>query len=178
MERYKFVFPNTHQYACPLSTGDHSFMAESGDGTWVMFDDALARSRKEFDKGKAEGKLAGIDKYAAAQLHAHGYQKGLDVGLASGRAEGQTKLEAYIASREDEVYRPALTFKPDALPSKVDQRLLNELYHDRARLERVVTDAVDLLKAVEEYLDGKDLRTKDLLDGMVVQFIDTHGERV
>lgn len=62
--------------------------------------------------------------------HDDGYQGGYEVGLIQGRAEGQTKLEAYVALVEAE---PA-PVEPTA--DKTTKQLLNELFHDRARLER------------------------------------------
>lgn len=54
-------------------------------------------------------------------------------------------------------------------------QLLNELYHDRARLEKVVADAVELMdKAYEILVDDEE---SDFTSGLLHQFIDTHGSK-
>jgi len=60
-------------------------------------------------------------------------------------------------------------------------QLLNELYHDRARLERVIEDAVALLQdcvecaAVNNLVDAHGEKIGDCsLFGSIQQFIDTH----
>lgn len=59
-------------------------------------------------------------------------------------------------------------------PDQRTNQLLNELYHDRARLERVVTDAVNTMEAVLDLLDGTSPLSKDTLYGTLCQFVDTH----
>lgn len=73
-------------------------------------------------------------------------------------------------------------------------QLLNELYHDRARLERVVADAADVIEtlgsAIERITDSEDFselapEDSDLMAveygnwllGIAQQFVDTHGEQ-
>lgn len=133
-------------------------------GDWVKFDDALQRSHQEFDKGKALGlKQAGEptviacdECYDSGQIQGHkdaeerhkseiltAYQDGLKVG----KAQGQAKLDAYKQASDFVGYAGAGADATDptfeVAPSHLN-RLLNELYHDRARLEKTVQEFVDV----------------------------------
>ena len=205
------------------------------DGDWVKFDDALQRSRQEFDKGKAEGLKQAAkphviacddcydsgqaqgreEAYAAAAQVAHvaeerhaqelkaanwgkrdaeakskdailtAYQDGLKVG----RAQGQAKLDAYKASVEGvatealvKSAHPVMVFDPQ--PTHLNQ-LLNELYHDRARLETSVKDLVTTLQVVSDWLykecepiaEMSDKQQHAYILGITDQALDTYGDK-
>lgn len=78
-------------------------------------------------------------------------EEGFQAGLEKGRAEGQTKLEAYIEAVEAE---PA-PVEPTA--DKTTKQLLNELFHDRARLERYQDNFAKLAGDAAEFI-GKYLQ--------------------
>ena len=52
-------------------------------------------------------------------------------------------------------------------------QLLNELYHDRARLERVVKDAVELCQTAMQ-LEETERDDSEYVLGLLQQFVDTH----
>lgn len=71
------------------------------------------------------------------------YDDGQAAGLAQGRADGAIKLAAYIEAESD----PA-PVEPTA--DKTTKQLLNELYHDRARLERYNDNFAELASNAAE----------------------------
>jgi len=88
------------------------------------------------------------------------------------------KLEDAKAFALAEYERGKLDARRSAIPL-ADQsnatrtnQLLNELYHDRARLERAVKDAVTLAKSVIANIPEVD---DTELAGHLLQFVDTHG---
>lgn len=166
-------------------------MREHNSGTWVKFDEIITSQdiKQEFDRG-------------------------YKVGCIQGRKEGQVKVDAmqaavagyvdpdkHIAGLETEYQRglehgkqviavwPQYTngVKQDPTDTRTNQ-LLNELYHDRSRLERVVKDAVALMTGIDQYLQedfetGSEGRWVDqdsmrsYLTGCIDQFVDTHGDQ-
>lgn len=64
--------------------------------------------------------------------------------------------------------------QPKADGTRTNQ-LLNELYHDRARLERVVRDAVELCLTAME-LEETERDDSEYVLGLLQQFVDTHEE--
>lgn len=112
------------------------------------------------------------------------FDDGKAIGLEQGRKEGQTKLEEYVKLVEAE----GDDVKLDLENQKTTKQLINQLYHEVARQERVIKDAVQLNDAasyvVAEAAD-QDLQVEDQdgklielerLGGMLDQFVDTHGE--
>lgn len=75
-----------------------------------------------------------------------------------------------------------------AAQDKRTEQLLNELYHDRARLERVLKDAVMLVSTLKDVIDGEPMfaaktgrqlgesEAQQWAAGLAQQFTDTHGE--
>lgn len=207
MERY-FTFPGTGDGISVLAKAVDmdclgvfadpdkvTVMRTDLNGDWVKFDDALQRSRQEFDKGKAEGAKVAV--CASEILTA--YQDGLKVG----KAQGQAKLDAYKQASLLEpsialggVYLERLTSGDVAVRGLLDtdfvgyagdlgilrvstlrkhaeaqrcvrltahatdptfevapshlNRLLNELYHDRARLEKTIQEFVDVAEETSD----------------------------
>lgn len=99
------------------------------------------------------------------------YQK-LGKRANSPMAETEAEIDRLIAHRGAREEGP--------LQTRTSQ-LLNELYHDRARLENVIEDAVKIMEAavdnLEDYQDEiDDVETGAVeLVGHLKQFIDTHG---
>ena len=127
MQRYKFVFAKDGTHPCSLSD-DEAFMAPVDTGTWVEYSAAIDWAEAEFKRG-----------------------------LEMGRQDGQTKVDAFQAIigpvyTQFDLERARRKGFEDAACNVADKRitdqrtsqLLNELYHDRARLEKVVENAVNL----------------------------------
>lgn len=95
------------------------------------------------------------------------YARGFQEGLA--RAQ---PIETVIAAQ------------PKAEDDSDRKRLLNELYHDRARLERQVQQACELIRQVQEYAtnyqwvddEGERIDNDYPLYGSLEQFADSHEE--
>lgn len=222
--------------------GQDDVMYEAPEsGFWVLFEDALKRSRQEFDKGKAEGLKEGAAKgagilassltcevcheagVALGRLNAEAKSKDAILtayqdGLKVGRAQGQTKLDAYIALDRWPVYKTHIDSlkrdiddlhtaraadrliekelraalkqyedKADAVTTSIydtrTNQLLNELYHDRARLEQIVEDSCEVVVYMGDYLEDKlsiphadgHKSQKAWLLGVIDQFFDTHA---
>lgn len=120
-------------------------MREHEVGTWVKYDD----TKEEFDRGLSQGRKEGQVKVDAMQKAVAGYldpetvvkrtvdarQDGYDQGIAQGRLDAAQSV----------AFWPQYTNGVKQDPSDVrTNQLLNELYHDRARLEKVVATAVKL----------------------------------
>lgn len=146
-----------------------------------------------YDAGVEYGKRIAKDENRELVLTAY------NDGLAVGRKQGQVKLDAYIQSSAY-MSQPAVTpVEPAGLWSRPGtlrgsatdvsvplsdtrtNQLLNELYHDRARLERVVHESVNLLQLAHEIILAKQDGTEadvdeDYVLGQMVGFVDTQGE--
>lgn len=74
---------------------------------------------------------------------------------------------------------------PRKIETTIDTRtsqLLNELYHDRARLERVVKDAAGLLQLAGDHMDSDpilntsgDVMSETWLRGLIAQFVSANA---
>ena len=58
---------------------------------------------------------------------------------------------------------------------KTTKQLLNELYHDRARLERVVKNACDLVVFLAAAVSGNEDVDEEYAVGLAEQFVDDNG---
>lgn len=100
-------------------------------------------------------------------------------------SESMAAVEEYL----DDTGLPFLVPENNLVREKnsAHNQVLNELYHDRARLERVVDDAVTLMRTMQEYLscnyDENWNRYWDessmnvYLMGLIDQFDDSHGKQ-
>lgn len=135
-------------------------------------------TRADLDKSFEEGKLAG---QADRENYADdAFKRGEKFGYADGCNDGVKSVE-HVDSPIREARRDADT---------ANDRLRNELYHDRARLERVVANATklsrDMVDTVADFLNElypgntADLTQTQadlvILAGKLAQFADTHGE--
>jgi hypothetical protein len=107
------------------------------------------------------------------------------------RYDDVKKAGPYLKNMVDEAYGKGLQHGNEqahmaaSAPTK-DKRteqLLNELYHDRARLERVVKSAVDTMKlvitALNESLDDKKEYDTGMMEnhaGALAQFVELHAD--
>lgn len=141
-------------------------MRKDEDGSWVKFTDALARSRKEYDEGYKAAKAGGVQKLS--------YQ----VGLAQGRQEGQTKVDAIaeissaqLAQEFDRAHKAAFSSKLVELidSHKADLTYTNEL----EEAQEAVNEIIALLRSYQDVqVTGKrgvELATK------LTAFIEKHG---
>lgn len=212
MQRYKFVWPKGHGYECDLST-DEPFMALKTDGYWTEYDGAAKRAITEFNRGRDSGYDIGLDQgrkegqvkvdaikdMNQAELTAEynrGYHDGFMVWSTTGRPVQDLPLHVNDVPVSPGKFSQdywngfgAGSRDKEVTESKRTQQLLNELYHDRARLEKVVADiastarhtAADIATLMEElYPDGVANMTQATVDmtidgGMLKQFADTHG---
>lgn len=96
-------------------------------GYWVQHEDAQTEIEKSFDRGVEHGFKEGLTQGKAART---GSAKARDEELHSAWQTGYDAAKADFASvQSDDSDR---------------KRLLNELYHDRARLERVIDNLLDI----------------------------------
>jgi len=72
---------------------DIMVMRKDKCGAWVKFEDALKRSRKEYDEGFRAAKDAAVNELFEQTGLA--FDRGKEDGLKQGRKEGQVKLDAY-----------------------------------------------------------------------------------
>jgi hypothetical protein len=103
-----------------------------------------------------------------------------DDAYAQGRAGG------YVAGHDDGMSKKIELSKAGQSAEHPDtRRLINELYHDRARLEKVVADAVALAELAEDTIDmlrktatvkAADGINSALVLGSLSQFQDTHAD--
>lgn len=116
--------------------------------------------------------------------YASGYDAGREVGysagLKKGRTEGQLKLDAYIAQTQHSV----VIARSQAPVDKTSNQLLNELYHDRARLERLAKEAASLIGDAHELIlanqrgeDISDAIDEDYLLGQLIAYVDNNGDQ-
>jgi hypothetical protein len=92
--------------------------------------------------------------------------------IAKARQEGYEQAQNHMLTPGPVVTIPE--FPHDAKDTRTNQ-LLNELYHDRARLERVVKDAKDLADTFIDLLNGvRD--DEDYVAGLAMGFSDAHQE--
>lgn len=148
------------------------FCSELGDFVFCGIDDCSLCARREKEEAEyvdaqtasampiSEGisdikkaKFEGFDKTAEVGGWSNSGMKDADGGIVWTKAPDQSKSE-----------------------KRTDQ-LLNELYHDRARLEKVVADAVQVVDILLAYIeDGATVdRSEDLCIGIAMQFMDSHG---
>lgn len=200
MRRYKFVWPKGHYLVeCELSEESGPYMAsKSDDGYWTEYEAAMEHADDAFERGLDQGRKEGQVKVDAikdmnqAELTAEynrGYNDGFMVWSTTGRP----------VQTSDDILKPDAGEDVSVLDTRTNQ-LLNELYHDRARLERVVADACDIIGgSIGQYedvllltdwmkhqqVDGNlkmgpvarrvaDTAVGDI--GVAQQFVDTHGE--
>lgn len=186
-------------------------MFASDFGYWVKYDAAVANACSEFSAGLAQGRKEGqvkvdaLKDLACAELHEQ-TEAAFDRGFAAGAVtDDDSDTAEYNRGYHDGFMVWSTTGRPvqasddirklDAgqdvavLDTRTNQ-LLNELYHDRARLEKVVKDiastakhtAADIAALMEQlYPDGIAPMTQATVDvtidaGMLRQFADTHGE--
>jgi len=100
-------------------------------------------------------------------------------------SESMAAVEEYL----DDTGLPFLVPENNLVREKnsAHNQVLNELYHDRARLERVVDDAVTLMRTMQEYLSCNydenwnrywDENSMNVyLMGLIDQFDDSHGKQ-
>jgi hypothetical protein len=65
-------------------------------------------------------------------------------------------------------------------PDKRTEQLLNELYHDRARLEKIVANAVEVVRGIKEYAEeiehgAATTEGAAYVAGQIDQFLEQHG---
>lgn len=151
------------RYHTTMGTGngiDAGIMREISEyvnsGYWVQHEDAQTEIEKSFDRGVEHGFKEGLTQGKAART---GSAKARDEGLHSAWQTGYDAAKADFASvQSDDSDR---------------KRLLNELYHDRARLERVVKDAVELCQTAVQ-LEKTERDDSEYVLGLLEQFVDTH----
>jgi hypothetical protein len=116
-----------------------------------------------------------------------GLQECWDDAYAEGRAEVAVRCkDAYAAGYAYGMAKKIEQSNAEQSAEHPDtRRLINELYHDRARLRKVVADAVALAKLAENTIDmlrkTATVKTADgisssLVLGSLSQFQDTHGD--
>lgn len=183
MERYH-AFPNTgdgdtypaldvsrnmvYSYAMIYGKDPRSFTVmrkdETGQvGTWVKFDDALKRSRHEYDEGY-KARSQEVSAYIAILQNelSTQYEKGLDAGLKQGRKEGQVKTDAIseisaaqLAQEYERGHTAAFNSKLGELidshkSEATYQAELSDAHSELYEAEAVIDDVVALLR---EYQD-------------------------
>lgn len=202
MQRYKFVWPKGHGYECDLST-DEPFMALKTDGYWTEYDGAAKRAITEFNRGRDSGYDIGLDQGRREGQVKVDALKDIDgADLTAEYNRGYNRAKADIATESftgDDVARARTVGYNEAVDAyntckasddQMVKKLLNELYHDRARLEKVVAGiaktaaqtAADVADLLTEMNPGEVAQmTQAMVDvtvsaGMLKQFADTHGE--
>lgn len=160
-------------------------MREADQGYWVRHTDAMGHirvaeamtleaqevSRKQqslIQELERERDAHEVDRCALLNVYeawVRTYKK-LGQSAVSPMGETEALIDKLIGTRDAKTEGP--------LQTRTSQ-LINELYHDRARLERVVADAVSVMETVESALDvlyGEDDQAEIM--GHVKQFVDTH----
>ena len=126
--------------------GESTIDLDHDANEWVKLEDAKAFALAEYERGKFDNqKAVNYD-----DPYGHGFANGVAIG---------------------EARRSAIPLADQSNATRTNQ-LLNELYHDRARLERAVKDAVTLAKSVIANIPEVD---DTELAGHLLQFVDTHG---
>jgi hypothetical protein len=126
-------------------SGEPTVKLDRDSNNWVKLEDANAAIQLARDE--------------RADSYGNGYANGMVVGLAKA---------------QNKALSATLTGIPLADQSSATRtnQLLNELYHDRARLERVVKDAVALAKSSATALQWLNKEPEHV--GFLRQFVDTH----
>jgi hypothetical protein len=166
-------------------------------GFWVRYEDVikecdLIQARSE-TAAKVEA-LQAIHK-TAQNAAADSADAAYERGVRDGRREAKEQHKADLAAEFEKGFQAHKTQCAEAsmrfelsgathynIEHKDTRALINELYHDRARLERVVKGAAELLHAIcecvviGEWIDSEDAPVEDMpIIGSAVQFVDTHG---
>jgi hypothetical protein len=144
-----------------------------GNGFWVLYDDAKKEIGAALAQGRAEGQTKldaymDLDKQEITQADLDtAYQNGLN------NASEFSRIQGVVSDQADRI----------AARDKRTEQLLNELYHDRARLEKVVAEAASLVDLGHNLLlarqQGKDpsiVGDEDYILGHMAEFVDTHGD--
>ena len=158
MQRYKFMFSKNHpEYGGgPHSSDTTEYMKPTPTGTYVDYEAATF----EIQKAKQEG-YAQAHKDLASTNHSR--FDGTNPEKQSKRAaaiDEYLNQQAYVPPTDGEIFWSAFNKTGLSADSK---RLLNELYHDRARLEREVKRAAAMLKRFIAGLED-DLKIGDLAE--------------
>lgn len=150
-------------------------MRLSPTGMWVKYWDAksaddLAESRqKQIDHLKQSIKDFDTQLPAYKTVYDAWMRTCIKLGMSSSTQVSETEAEI------DRLIRNA---KEDGPLQTRTSQLINELYHDRARLERVVADAVEICEAAVEICDEQDQMVEGGWEpgfsGHAQQFVDTH----
>jgi hypothetical protein len=140
-----------NRYHTALGTGDgieaglmRLIPEEENHGHWVLYKDAQA----EISKSHKSAAFASVDQLETEFKRGYGF----------GKQDGAREVAQAAQVAEDSSDR---------------KRLLNELYHDRARLERAVKDAVDLCETAMQ-LEETTRDDSEYVLGLLQQFVDTH----
>lgn len=119
------------------------------EGTWVKFDDALKRGRKEYDEGK---KAANLDYQEA-------YDRGYHKGLSQGRADGQVKVQAIseisshqLAAEFDRGHKAAISSRLVALidshqAAQTYEAALSDTQSDLAEADGAIQEVIEILES-------------------------------
>jgi hypothetical protein len=90
-------------------------------------------------------------------------------------------MSAPVPLTETQQYQAGVRFMEDKMRAEAatGKKLLNELYHDRARLERIVQDAVAVIETalddVVSHEDTPESEKRSFVEGILRQFVDTHA---
>jgi len=120
---------------------------ESPEGVWVLHEEAQAEVEKAYAEGREAGSKTVMVNTRTGLEQAH--EEGYDAGYLHGQAAQVPVTDKHV------------------------ERLLNELYHDRARLERAVNDAVELCQTAMQ-LEETERDDSEYVLGLLQQFVDTH----
>lgn len=145
-------------------------------GTWVKFDDALKRSRKEYAEGFKAAKDAAA--YELFEQTAAGYDRGREDGLKQGRKDGQIKVDAIseisAAQFAEEYTRGHTAGISSKLAELVDSHKAENTYSgELAEAEEQIDRIVALLR---EYQDVKVTGRRGLeLAAKLTAFVNENG---
>jgi hypothetical protein len=169
MQRYKFMFSKNHpEYGGTIHSNmdgsGHEYMKPTPTGTYVDYEAA----KFEIQQAKQEG-YAQAHKDLESTNHLR--FEGTNPQKHSTR---QAVIDEYLAMMdqvtpvpltETQQYQAGVRFMEDKMRAEAatGKKLLNELYHDRARLEREVKRAAAMLKRFIAGLED-DLRRGDLAE--------------
>jgi hypothetical protein len=205
----------------PMGTNkgiDAGIMRPADAGCWVLYQDAIEEIERAKSRALATGRAEGqtkLDAYKSINqtpeldgvtLHRTGsgdvgvydlrdtdfvgYRGSLGLlrvstlkgheaaaGTANPEMDSATfgRMQRFVADQADRIAERDQT-------DKLTKQLLNELYHDRARLEKVVQDAVAVIQ--KAYNQMFDIDTTSVIEnewhytmGQMSQFVDTHGDQ-
>lgn len=164
---------NVFTYAAREGVNPNSLtvMRPGKEGAWVKFEDALKRSRKEYDEGF---------KTAKAEVAEDQYCKGHDAGLKQGRKEGQVKVDAIseisshqLAAEFDRGHKAAISSK---LVELIDSHKAESTYDgDLADAEAAIQEIVALLR---EYQDVQVVGERGIkLATKLTAFVNLHEDQ-